>query len=365
MKKIVFLHPSHWQQAMGGAELQISFLAKYLSKLDFEIHFIYEDKGSRIENREGFILHPMTKINHKNNIGKLWFLYYYKIKKLLNNIQPDIIYTRTFKSWSGIASKYAKKNKVIHLWALACDNDLRQRVNAKSVRKPFNIIELEINRNAFKNASNILTQNNVQTHELLKRYKRNGIKVLQMGSLVDSSDTIKPKNDINIVWIANLKPAKRPEIFLNLVDELSTYPNCKFSMIGRPADKYQLTIDKLSKKVKNFKFLGELSNKKVNELLCQSHILVNTSYVEGFSNTFIQAWMRRVVVLTMSSNPDEILTNQKIGYVCPRTADLKEKIKLLINNNDLRKSMANKAFSYAREYHSIEKNMKKILQFLE
>lgn len=373
MKKIVFLHPAHWEQAMGGAELQISYLVKYFAKNDYEVHFIFEDKKKLIKNNDKVILHPLKKVEKfiglrwfidSNVVGQRWFLYSNKIKKKLSNIEPDIIYTRFYSSWSGIAAKYASEYKIKHIWAIAHDNDLRGRLNLKTLLKPFDIIESIAVRNAFKYASNIIVQNSFQKKDLLGKHKRNSIKVLQMGEGVDIYEIKKSKKFINIVWIANLKPIKRPDIFLKLVNELSVLSNCNFFMVGRPSQKYQMNIDEISKKIANFKFLGELSIEKVNHLLCQSHILINTSDAEGFSNTFIQAWMRKVIVLTMNSNPDEIITNENIGFVCPTLDLLREKTELLSKNNELRESLSNKAMKYARENHSVENNILKILKII-
>ena len=69
IKKVVILHPAHWEQAMGGAELQISFLATELKKQGFEVHFIFENKGKQIENKLDINLHPLKKIKIKKWLG--------------------------------------------------------------------------------------------------------------------------------------------------------------------------------------------------------------------------------------------------------------------------------------------------------
>ena len=39
MKKLVILHPAHWEQSMGGAELQISYIVNHALKNNYEIWF--------------------------------------------------------------------------------------------------------------------------------------------------------------------------------------------------------------------------------------------------------------------------------------------------------------------------------------
>ena len=78
-------------------------------------------------------------------------------------------------------------------------------------------------------------------------------------------------------------------------------------MIGRSDD--DALLDRLVKRIEgneNIEYLEELDMDDANSILERSSVLVNTSMFEGFSNTFIQAWLRRTPVLSLNSDPDEL-----------------------------------------------------------
>ncbi|MCY1635007.1 glycosyltransferase family 4 protein [Marinifilum sp. D737] len=360
MKKVLILHPAHWEQTMGGAELQISYLVNMLKDKNYEVHFMYEDNGKQISNVTKLKLHPLKRIKGKNKLGKGWILYRKSIFQKFNEIQPDAIYTRLYSSWSGFAANYAKQQSVNHILAVASDSDLMRVQGKVSLLKPLDVFEKKLVSVAYNNATYILTQNKIQQELLRKYFNRTGIRINQSTQFC-KEDNIKKDNEIiKIIWIANFKKIKRPELYVKLVEKFEKIPNINFTMIGRSDEVYNELIDR-AEKISSFKYLGEMSNPEVNKYLLESHILINTSDYEGFSNTFVQAWMRKVVVLSMNSNPDEIISNQQIGFICPTIEELSSKIELLVENKILREDMSNKAYQYAIENHSIEKNLDKVI----
>jgi glycosyltransferase involved in cell wall biosynthesis len=363
-KKVVILHPAYWEQAMGGAELQIYYLIKRLKALEYEVHYIFEDKKRFYENSLNLYLHPLDPLKIKKVFGQRWFFYRNRINKKLLHIKPDIIYTRLYSSWSGMATDYSLSNNCKHICAVASDNDLKTISNISLFLKPLNIIEKYYVQKSFKRASFVLVQNNYQVRKLKDRFNRVGIKVNQSAEYVDEVDIVKETSPLNILWIANFKSLKRPELFLELVDRLRDFPNLKFKMIGRAQSDYTRLINQSSSKFKNFEYLGEITNTEVNKELLKGHILVNTSDYEGFSNTFVQAWMRKVVVLSMNSNPDDILTIKEIGYVCPSVEKLVETIKKLAKEDDLRESKGQNAYKYAVAEHRLDKNLDKVISLM-
>lgn len=349
---------------MGGAEIQIKYLVSYLVEKGVEVHFVFEDKGISYNNSLGINLYPLKKINLSKRFGNRWFFYQKRIKELLHQIQPDAIYTRFYSSWSGFAAMYSKKDNIPHVWAIASDNDLLKDDISKSFYKVLDRIEDRIVIKAFANATHIIVQNERQKKELQNRYNRKGILLTQAAPIVQTNEIVKEEGKIKVVWVANLKQLKRPELFLKIADAFTGNPEFEFIMIGRPHASYLEQIKQSQAKNENFSYLGELSNNAVNTVLLCSHILINTSDYEGFSNTFVQAWLRKVVVISMNSNPDNILTTQNIGYLLPETNQIEQTLIEFSNYRQILKKMGDDAFNYAREHHNLDNNLQKVTELL-
>lgn len=359
MRKIVFLHPAHFEQSMGGAEYQISLLIDFLKKQSarIEIYYVFEDNRTPIENRLNIQLVPLKKIKLNKRFGDRWFLYRKEIMTELERIQPDVIYTRFFSSWSGIAANFAHQNNCVHIWALASDNDVTRLQQKVSLAKPLNFLENKWVKKAFRSAHYILTQNRYQQEQLQALYKREGVLIRQSAHSCQENSIVKPDSFVAICWIANLKPIKQPELFIELAERFKTNQFVNFTMIGRPHKDYNKLLQDAEDQIPNFHYLGEIPNDEVNKQLGQSHILVNTSEYEGFSNTFVQAWMRKVVVVSLNSNPDGLLTEKEIGFVSKNINELEKNIRDLVANTDNIETMGKKAFDYAQTNHSYELNM--------
>jgi glycosyltransferase involved in cell wall biosynthesis len=138
-------------------------------------------------------------------------------------------------------------------------------------------------------------------------------------------------------------------------------------MIGAPNtgnSKWQINFGETISNIKNLKYLGEKSQKEVNRILSKSHILVNTSKEEGFSNTFIQAWMRQVPVISLNCDPDDVLKKENLGFHSGTLKRLINDIRFLVENDDYRQKIGKRAMIYAKNNHSM-KNAKKIIEIFD
>lgn len=363
MKKIVVLYPAHYEQSMGGAEMQIKYFIRACQKEGHEVHYVYENNGKEIYNEENIFLHPIKRYRKIKFCGKGWFLYKKDINKILNNIKPDVIYTRLASSWIYFASQYASKNCIKHIHALASDFDLSKQV-FKRLYPFLTPIENYYINEGLKKVPTIITQNKYQQQMLFDRFAKRGVQVNQMTEFFDASHIVKSDKVLTIVWVANFKTIKQPELFVELAKKLGPYSNkIRMIMCGRFVAGYESLLSEIDN-IKYLEYRGELRQEEVFDLLENTDILVNTSIVEGFSNTFVQAWMRKNIVFSLNSNPDDILTTFYVGYLLPSVDLMKEKIVELLENREQLRSMQDEAYDYVLQNHSVENCMPKVLDLL-
>ena len=102
----------------------------------------------------------------------------------------------------------------------------------------------------------------------------------------------------------------------------------------------------------NITYMGSVSQDRVNSLLAEAHLLVNTSDFEGFPNTFVQAWMRSVPGVSLNVDPDKLLSENGLGCVCGSEAKLLDESRRLISDTRLREELGSKCRDYAFKNHS-------------
>ena len=196
------------------------------------------------------------------------------------------------------------------------------------------------------------------------KFHKQCVLINQFTPFVDESSIHKDTRPIRILWIANFKTLKRPELFVNLAKRLSKYASMiKMEMYGRST-----TADlQLLKEIQDIPWLeykGEVPTEEMLGALAKSHLLISTSQYEGFSNTFVQAWMRKVPVISMGSNPNDIFSRLKVGYYEPNFEKMVQCVEKLIENEDSIQTMGELSYQYAVGNHSLESNLPKILNVL-
>ena len=83
--------------------------------------------------------------------------------------------------------------------------------------------------------------------------------------------------------------------------------------------------------------------------------LVNTSDYEGFPNTFIEAAINYTSILSLNSDPNDMLSAHGAGFVCHgSTEKLDERCHQMLQDTNKLQDFGQKAFDYAFKYHRLE-----------
>ncbi len=365
MKRICFICGNYYEQFVGGAEYQLYLLAQVLSRMLYDVFYIYIDSGDKFHKNLNINLVPIKKRKILRwLLGNYFFLDYSILLNTLKKIDPDIIYQRVGFAYTGIAAKYALLYNKISILHISSDNDLIKNNYKISKNILFQYVDKKFIEYSIKNSHFVICQSNNQKHLLKTNYNRE-CSIIYPNSHPPPTEKYNKSLPIKIVWVANIKSIKKPELFIKLTNHFKNNNNVLFLMIGHACNnKYKNYLLNKSKKIDNFKYLGKKSMSEVNEILAKSHILINTSETEGYPNVFIQAWLRRVPVISLNVNPDNVLELNKIGFHSKTFDQMIENVHLLINNNKLREEMGERAMQYAFNHHILDNNINNIISFL-
>jgi glycosyltransferase involved in cell wall biosynthesis len=349
----------------GGAEFQIAQLIAVLNRTQrFEVCYLTR----HIEPS----LHPqgytVVQIGNDGRVPRFGYVTdLLPLYRALREIKPHVIYQRVAGGYTGICALYAQRQRTPMIWHVAHNTDVMPQtldVGRNLLRRRLEKASIEF---AIPRVQRIVAQTQDQSELLQEYYHRQADAVI--GNFhPEPAEQIDKSGAPTVVWIANLKGWKQPEVFVRLARSLSDLTGVKFIMIGEaPAaqdGKWAQVLMHDIETTPNLEFVGHRSQDEVNQALAQASIFVNTSTHEGFPNTFIQAWLREAVVVSLAVNPDHVLDIKKVGVHAQTEAALSEAVRDLLVDQSKRAAYAQRARAHARENHSL-RNAERLLEMID
>jgi glycosyltransferase involved in cell wall biosynthesis len=97
-------------------------------------------------------------------------------------------------------------------------------------------------------------------------------------------------------------------------------------------------------------FHGPLSYCATNDLYGRARLLVNTSDIEGFPNSYLQAWVRGVPVVTLI-DPDGVIAREGLGVAVASPEEFPAAIGELLGDSGKWRAASERCRAFmAREY---------------
>jgi glycosyltransferase involved in cell wall biosynthesis len=348
---------------MGGAEFQAKlFIENLIQSEGIQVYYLARRFDPRLRPK-GYRIIQISAGNGIRRYG--FFLDSFRLLKLLRKINPHYIYQRVGCGYTGIAAYYARRNDCKMVWHISSDSDVLplQRIPLGRINL---YIEKKFLEYGVRYSDDIIAQTRSQAEYLKVNYGKSPTEIIPNFHPLPR-EQINKVNPIKILWISNFKPLKQPEYFIRLARDLGdSHAGILCLMIGAPSiwhTRWQRSLQKEIDKIDYLEYLGAQSIEEVNTHLAQSHILVNTSRYEGLSNTFIQAWMRRVPVVSLFADPERLLSESFLGFVCGSYDGMLENVIELINNPTLREKIGGAAQAFAFEKYS-EKNLTRLIEIV-
>ncbi|KNY26596.1 glycosyltransferase family 4 protein [Pseudobacteroides cellulosolvens] len=345
------------KRVFGGAEVNLFYLAKYLSKKGlYDIEFYVGDYGQNDEEHYDGI--TVKKIKY-TNMDKYNTMHYFLSKNLhlfktLISNKSDVIINSTSGVLIGmivLCSKFIKRKKVI--FRISSDSNIDMK-HARAKGLKFYLLY----RLGLFNSDVIVSQTEKQKSELKKKLGLDST-IIKNGFFIDNNIDITNKK--HILWVSRAVDMKRPELFIRLAEEC---PEEQFVIIIPGNDPVKDRAREQASKLKNIKLLDYVEFFQIQKYFDEAKLFVNTSEFEGFPNSFIQACLGKTPILSFNVNPDEFLTKNNIGFCCNDDFDLALKFIKDLDSEKI-KVYGNNGIKYIQENHDIEKNALKYEEIIK
>jgi glycosyltransferase involved in cell wall biosynthesis len=359
--RICIIVPAHWEAIMGGSQYQAKLLVQHLiARYDVDLFYLttIDDPTSR---PTGYRIVRFSDRKGFRRFGS--FFDAFRLYRTLRDIRPHAIVQYVGSAHTGIAAWYARRHGCEMIWRVT--NDRSVVPPSEPWWKVHRHIERAFLDYGIRNANWILAQSNHQLDQIVRRFRRNNVTVLPNFHPVPPDRVPEAGPRKRVLWIANLKPLKNPHAFVRLAQGLAHRRDISFVMIGRAMERDDWTAGLLAQieSVPNLEYWGFKTQDEVNQALANADLLVCTSHYEGFSNTFIQAWMRRVPVVSLVVDPDHLLTRGRLGALSRTEEQLQRDVTLLLDDVEERMAMGERCRRYAVHRHN-ESNIDVVTRLL-
>jgi glycosyltransferase involved in cell wall biosynthesis len=170
----------------------------------------------------------------------------------------------------------------------------------------------------------ILAQSEHQRNALQRNY---GLGSQVAGMFVAPPGEILPfeARTAHALWVSNIRQVKRPDVLLELA---GTLPEVVFRMVGGPlpgAEQEFVRARDMAAALPNVQFSGAMPYAQTGDAYAQARLLVNTSDVEGFPNSYLQAWSHGLPVVAFF-DPDGIIRRHGLGIAVQTPAQMRDAV---------------------------------------
>ena len=327
---------------VGGAEVQQTLIMKMLQDLDYGVTVLVHDLGQPDEMHTQDGLRLLKAFPRKAGVGSLLTFCRHPLWVAMKRADADMFYQRMGGSMTGVFAFLCRLLGRPFAFSTSSDMDL-DGVKERSMNR----IKQIVYRYGIRSAAAVIVQTDQQNSDLRRRFGREGVVVRNTYSVSEEGANREHRY---IIWVGSFRDLKRPEMFLELASRI---PDQEFLMIGGTYMGQPTIFEEMQKRaaaIPNITLTGMVPYEEVGALFDKAKILVCTSTVEGFPNTFLQAWSRGIPVVA-TVDPDELIQRLDLGRFCTTMDEIVEAVRKLSSDDALHEAIGIRAKAYVNENH--------------
>ena len=301
---------------VGGAELQQTLLAKALVAQGYSVSMVVADYGQP----DGAVwdgIKTYKAYRPDAGLAGLRFIHprWTGLWSAMKRARADIYYTSCAGALLGQVVLFARLHAARVIFRIASNSDC----------DPASLLirywrDKRLYRYGLRRADLVLAQTPGQQQALLKNFRRDS----RLAASLTDTDARRPgfaERDISVLWVGNIRALKRPGLLLEAARKL---PQLKFHMIGGRMPGSETLYESVraqALELPNVRFHGPVPYHAVGEFYERARVFVSTSEMEGFPNTYLQAWARGTPVVAFL-DPEQLIALNGMGRAVTTVSEL-------------------------------------------
>lgn len=328
---------------VGGEQVQQTLLSKALVSRGHQVSMIVFDYGQEpVASYHGVTVFKTFRPRAGLPVFRFIYPRWIKIWAAMIASDADIYYVSCAGMHLGLAALFCRRHNRKLVFRVAHDNDCEPELLLVKYRRDKWLYELGL-----RHAHAIFVQTARQKTRLLHNYHRVG----KVADMLVERPSATPLRTVDVLWVNNIRPFKRPEIFLELANSM---PDLRFQMIGGPQPGHETLFDTIQEKARlipNLEFCGHVPYHLMDTYYSSARISVNTSESEGFPNSYLQSWVRGTPVIAFF-DPDSIIERFSLGHVVTTIDSMRLALRSMISDASQRDTDGEKCRSYMAAHYS-------------
>ncbi len=334
---------------VGGASIRVYALANGLTKLGHQVGLLTW-KGASAHAGDVKELDFIESYDLNGGIkGLRFFQRRYQMYKSIKRYKPDFVFQISAAVNTGVMGFIAKLLNIPFIY-LAASNADADGLYATYLPNS----EQKMYRMGLRKAKMIIAQNQYQYDHFKRDFPEKLLGLIHNPFFYEEElPVVKPKKDRSYVaWVGNFAKVKNVPAAYEVIAAL---PQISFKLAGGETNKTDApakeALEKLQK-LSNVEFVGHLGRNEVIPFLSNAFALFNTSNLEGFSNTFLEALAVGTPVVTRKDlDPDHILEKNQIGNIVNDNSQIADALLATCNDENF-DNVARRCRAYLEENHS-------------
>lgn len=348
---------------IGGIERQTSLMAKWLAARGYGVSLLTRDEGQADEEIVDGV-RVIKMCSRDSGLPGLRFFHprWTSLNRAMHRADADVYYHNGAEYVTGQVALWCQRHGKKFIYSSASDLDCTPGLPGRKMKK---LHVRALYRYGIMHADRIVVQTRKQQSMLRAGFGLSST-VLPMPCPGPSSTEYQapepPRYDsCRVLWVGRICPDKCPERLLELAQ---LCPEVEFDVVG-PADdsEYAKDICCRARTLPNLTLHGAVPRVRMPDFYQRAACLCCTSVVEGFPNTFLEAWSHGLPIVS-TFDPDRLIVERRLGLAAENAAGLAAGLRRIIQDSDEWRLISTRARRYYVENHTEDAVMPRFVAIL-